>query len=595
MSDVAQEQLPRIERRTAVPSTPGALIRRTLAREWRAVTLSAVLVTVWQVAELMVPVLIAVFIDRAVTTGDAVELAFWAGVLVVHFVVLSLSYRFGARAGLRALQTQAHALRCEISARVLSPRGARSERLPGDVLTIATTDAEMVATVIRQLAFAVAGVVGLLVSAVVLAAIDVVLAAVVLVGVPTVLVATQLLSPRLARRSRVRQDSLGAAAGIAGDFVRGLRPLKGIGGEDAALARYRRESQQAVRASVGAAWWEGLMHAVTAGLSGVFLAVVALVAGVRAVQGDIGVGEFVAVVGISQFLSEPLRTLTFMVAQLAQSRASAARVVSFLSSGPLVVAVGESADDPASGRAHRPASAGVCLELRGVTSGPLVDLCLVAEPGCWLAIVTESPTEAAALLRLLRGEAGPDAGSVLLDAVALEAWGIDALHATMLVSDHHVDLLAGTLLDNIDPRARLDDTALARVLAASAADEVVAHLGAERGTEAEQESPGVPALSGGQRQRVGLARALAADPAVLVLHDPTTAVDGVTEARVAEGLRGLRHGHGSQARTTVMLTSSPVLLASADCVVHVRDGRVVARGTHAELLANHDYRAAVLR
>jgi putative ABC transport system ATP-binding protein len=100
----------------------------------------------------------------------------------------------------------------------------------------------------------------------------------------------------------------------------------------------------------------------------------------------------------------------------------------------------------------------------------------------------------------------------------------------------------------------------------------------------------VRALSGGQRQRVALARALAADPPVLVLDDPLTAVDAVTEQRVATRLRQLRAG-----RTTLLVTSSPALLAVSDRVVLVEGGRVVASGDHAELAATEpDYQAAVL-
>jgi len=574
------------------PTTPGALLRRTVRRHARTLAGASALVTVWQVAELMVPVLIGVVIDRAVVTGDGWQMLLWAAVFALHFVVLSLSYRFGARMGNRALHTESHALRTEVSAHVLSGRGARADRLPGDVVSIATADAEMVAFVVRQLMFTVAGAVGLLVSAVVLAAIDPVLALVVLVGVPCVLVVTQLLSPRLARRSAVRQEALGEAAGIASDLVRGIRPLKGVAGEDAALDRYRRRSQQAATASVGAARWEGVMQGMTEGLSGVFLAVVALVAGVRAVNGDIGVGEFVAVVGISQFLGEPLRMLTFLVAQLAQSRASAARIVDFLATPPLVLATREQAadTDPSSSRSSAPSTPS--LALRAVSYGPLADLTLDAEPGRSVAVVAEDPADAAALLILLRGEAAPDAGTVLVGGRPVGELGVEELHAALLVADHHVELFDGTMRSNVDPHTALDAERLARVLRASAADEVVAQGPA--GLE-EHVRVGGTTLSGGQRQRLGLARALAADPGVLVLHDPTTAVDAVTEARIAEGLHELRHAPGAPTRTTVVLTSSPALLARADVVVHLREGRVVARGSHHDLGADERYRAAVLR
>src|SRR5690606_29026572 len=98
-------------------------------------------------------------------------------------------------------------------------------------------------------------------------------------------------------------------------------------------------------------------------------------------------------------------------------------------------------------------------------------------------------------------------------------------------------------------------------------------------------------LSGGQRQRLVLMRALAADPEVLVLVEPTSAVDAHTEARIAERLGTVREG-----RTTVVMTASPLLLHHADEVVLLQDGLVTARGTHADLLADHSaYRAVVVR
>ena len=100
------------------------------------------------------------------------------------------------------------------------------------------------------------------------------------------------------------------------------------------------------------------------------------------------------------------------------------------------------------------------------------------------------------------------------------------------------------------------------MLDASAAADIVA--GAERGLDEPVQVDGTT-LSGGQRQRLGLARALAADPRVLVLHDPTTAVDAVTEQRIADRMPDVRHAAGE--RATLVLTSSPALLARADLVV----------------------------
>ncbi len=98
-------------------------------------------------------------------------------------------------------------------------------------------------------------------------------------------------------------------------------------------------------------------------------------------------------------------------------------------------------------------------------------------------------------------------------------------------------------------------------------------------------------FSGGQRQRLVLARVLTADPEVLVLVEPTSAVDAHTEARIAARLRAHRAG-----RTTVVTTSSPLMLDAVDEVAFLRDGVIVATGTHAELLRGEPtYRAVVTR
>ncbi|HZM77881.1 MAG TPA: ABC transporter ATP-binding protein, partial [Candidatus Limnocylindrales bacterium] len=98
-------------------------------------------------------------------------------------------------------------------------------------------------------------------------------------------------------------------------------------------------------------------------------------------------------------------------------------------------------------------------------------------------------------------------------------------------------------------------------------------------------------LSGGQRQRVRLARALLAEPEILILIDPTSAVDAHTEARVAQRLKGYRAG-----RTTVVITTSPLLLVSTDAVAHLRHGRIAGTGHHTELLAQDPlYRSLVSR
>jgi putative ABC transport system ATP-binding protein len=566
----------------APPTSPAALIGRGIRRHRARLAGCYLLITSWLLCEALVPVVIGVVIDRAVATGDIASMAVWGGVLVALFVVLSYSYRFGARLGVAALQLEIHLLRVEISEHVLGAEGARTGLLPGETLSLATSDAETIGELLWHIGYTLAGLVGVVASAVVLFSIDVVLGLVVLVGVPLVLVVIQVVTPLIARDTSDQQAGIARATGIATDLVKGLRPLKGIGAEDVATSRYRDHSVVARDASIRTARSVGYMNGLTAALSGLFLALVAYLAGTRALDGSISIGELVAIVGLTQFLAEPIAGLGQTSAQAARSYASARRVVDFLQTPPLATSGTTELDDD---RAE--------LTLTDVTTGPLRELDLHTRCGELVGVVVDDPASGEAIVRLLRGEVRPDdrTGDVTLGGHAVDELTIDALRSRVVVSQHHVDLFEGTLRTTVDPDGTLDDAGLAEVLDASAASDVVS-LHAD-GLE-QPITAGGTTLSGGQRQRLALARALATRAPVLVLAEPTSAVDAMTEQRIADGIRSLRHAHGSTL-STVVLTSSPALLAGADRVVLIGDGRVVATGTHHELAQRDDYRETVLR
>jgi putative ABC transport system ATP-binding protein len=291
------------------------------------------------------------------------------------------------------------------------------------------------------------------------------------------------------------------------------------------------------------------------------------------------------VIGLAQFLMEPFSLLAIVPSWVAEARASAVRVEEVVDAPPLLpVGVG-------------PVPAGpLKLELLGVRFGALTGLDLKVAPGELVGVVAASPSEADALVRVISGRTEPIEGSVLLGGSALQELDLDGARSALLVQPHKSDLFGGTVQANVLAGTDADyaTQALHKVLRASAAEDVVAahpegldHVVVERGAN----------LSGGQRQRLALARALLARPPVLVLHDPTTALDSVTEHVIAAGVRSLRHSEAEAGRfTTVLVASSPALLAVTDRVVVVTDGRVVAEGTHASLSAtDEEYRAVVLR
>ncbi len=461
-----------------------------------------------------------------------------------------------------------------------------------------------------------------------------------LVGLPPVLVAISLLGRPLVRRAASEQAEAAAATGVATDVVAGLRVLKGIGAEATAIERYRVSSRRSLAATLRAARAEAALVGVGTLLTGGFLAVVALVGGHLVADGTIGLGDFIAAVGLTGYLAGPFAVSSFVVAGVARSRASAARVAVLLGT-PVAVAGG--AREPA-----QPASGSLVLD--GVGHESLDGLSLRVAAGEHLGVVCADGADGAALVELLVRAADPRDGSIALDGAAYAELDPELLRRVVRVSAHDAQLFDGSLAENVraqsppsdegpspgtcavpprasapssaapaapestDPRGESQPPITARgsVEAALAATDgavetaltatdgaVAAALAAADVADVAAALPGGldgvlgergRALSGGQRQRVALARALASGAPVLVLQDPTTAVDAVTEARIASRLAALRAG-----RTTIVVTSSPALLAAADRVVLIVAGRAVASGSHLQLLRGDErYRAAVL-
>ncbi|MEU0359314.1 ABC transporter ATP-binding protein [Streptomyces cyaneofuscatus] len=553
------------------------VIRRAVAGQRRDVVVGSLLGAAHQTGEALVPVLIGLIVDRAVVRPDGGALALWLIVLAVVYAMLSYGFRFGARAGERAAEQAAHQLRLDVVRRVLAPHGgAEAGRPPGALVNVATEDARRVGALNMALTLGIAAVVGVIAGAVLLLRASVPLGLLVLVGAPVLMALGHYLARPLEHRSEAEQERAAHASGVAADLVAGVRVLKGLRAESAAVARYRSTSQASREANVRAARAAALQTGLMLTLTGAFIALVALVGGRLVLSGSIGLGALVSAVGLALFLPGPIAVLAWVGAELAKARASAARIADVLA------APGET-----TGGTTEPAapSAGE-LRLHGLGHAGLHGIDLTVRPGEHLGIVVTDTAHAATLLHCLARRCDPDQGRVELDGTPVTELAPAALRSALLVAEHDAQLFDGTLLDNVtaaapagaDPQPAMD---------AAAVDEVAATLpGGTSGRIGERGS----SLSGGQRQRVALARALAADRSVLVVHDPTTAVDAATEARIATGIRRARTG-----RTTVLVTSSPALLAATDRVVLIDGGTVTAEAPHEDLVRDHPvYRTAVL-
>ncbi|MFC9830216.1 ABC transporter transmembrane domain-containing protein [Streptomyces albogriseolus] len=446
----------------------------------------------------------------------------------------------------------------------------------GEVVAVSTGDVEKIGWFVEALSRFTAAAVTVVAVTVGLLVHQPALGVVVAAGLPVLALAVLPLLPKATRRADVQREKAGRATELASDTVAGLRVLRGIGGEDLFLDRYRRASQEVRHAAVRSARMWSLIAAVQVLLPGLLLITVVWYGVQLARDGRIAVGELVTVYSSVMLLTYPLRHFEEIAMAYSFSRPSARRAARVLSLERATDTVGTRAAETPAGDLYDPET-GLC-----------------APSGLLTAVVCGDPDAAGRLSERLGGHAAQEGTSVLLGGVPLDELPLDSARTAVLVQDKDPVLLSGTLeqlLDvpasgAVDPRAALEAAQCQDVLAAL----VQGSLGAEDPMDARITERG-RSLSGGQRQRLALARSLVTDPEVLVLDEPTSAVDSHTEARIAQGLRGLRAG-----RTTVVFTSSPLLLDRADRVVFLHEGTVVAVGGHRELVRTEPrYRAVVTR
>jgi ABC-type multidrug transport system fused ATPase/permease subunit len=456
----------------------------------------------------------------------------------------------------------------------------------GEVVAVSAGDVEKIGWFVEALARFTSSLLATVGLTVALVIYQPALGMMVAAAVPVLAIAVLPLLPRAARRADEQRAKAGRATELASDTVAGLRVLRGIGGEEQFLGRYRQASQEVRTAAVRSARMWALISTVQVVLPGLLLLGVAWYGGRLALAGRISVGELVTVYGAVVFLLFPLRGFEEIAMAYSFSRPSAKRAARVLSLRRTTSAAEAGAawdGELPGGDLHDPATG------------------LTAVAGRLTAVVCGDPDAAGRLADRLgghspsRSEADADDPSVLLGGTALDELPMEAARTAVLVQDKDPVLLSGTLSELLDVPSS-GRVSVPDALAAAQCGDVLDAL-----AQASVDESGDPmrtpitergrSLSGGQRQRLALARSLVADPQVLVLDEPTSAVDSHTEARIARGLRELRTD-----RTTVVFTSSPLMLDLADRVVFVSDGSVTAVGTHHDLLRTDvGYRAVVAR
>jgi len=576
-----------------VHSTPGGFLWWMSRGQWQTLVGGMLFGIVWMSCQAVMPAVIGRAIDRGVADKDGSALLTYAGIMLAIGLVQAITGIMRHRFAVTNWLTAAYRTVQLVGRQAVHLGGTLPRKVStGEVVAIGTSDLSHLGQVMDVSARFAGAIVSFLLVAVILLTTSMPLGLLVLIGVPALMLLIGPLLRPLDRRSAHQRHLMGALSNTASDIVGGLRVLRGIGGEEVFHDRYRRESQTTRQAGVQVARLQSVLDALQVFLPGVFVVIVVWLGARSAAQGQITPGELVAFYGYSAFLMIPLRTATEYANKLIRARVAARRVIRVLALTP-------DHQDPVDPAEPPPAGA----ELADARTG------LRVRAGLVTALVSDEPDEAAELADRLGLSAAEVDDDVTLGGVPLTRLRRDDVRRRIVVSDTGATLFSGRLATVLDapfrgprgsessPREARSPSGsvgwiaggdVPRALATASTDDILEALPdgldtvvAERGRT----------FSGGQRQRLVLARALAGDPEILVLVEPTSAVDAHTEARIAARLRGHRAG-----RTTVVVSSSPLVLDAVDEVAFLHGGRVVATGTHAELLeTDPHYRAVVTR
>ncbi|MBA2332680.1 MAG: ABC transporter ATP-binding protein [Actinobacteria bacterium] len=550
--------------------SPARLLLWVGSRQLGTLALGMGFGTVWMLAQALLPYALGRAVEDGLAADDRGALVAWAGVLLALGVVQAIAGVMRHRtavsnwlqASFRLIQVVSH------HAANAGP-AVRANLTTGEVVATVSNDAMRAGGAFDITARLTGAIVSYVVVAVLLLSSSTVLGLVVLVGVPVLVASLSFVIRPLQARQREQREEVGQLTALGADTVAGLRVLRGIGGEAVFFDRYRSRSEQVRLAGVRVALPQSTLDSAQVLLPGIFVVIVIWLGGRFAVDGRIGPGELVAFYGFAAFLVIPLRTAAEAVDKVTRALVGARRMLDILAVDKMVV-------DPAAPAAAPPADA----LLADARSG------LVVEPGVLTCLVSAEPEEAVELAdrlgRFVEGE------GVTLGGVPLAELPVELVRRRILVSETDPLLFSGTLRHELDPWGGAADDAILEALAIANAEDVLDAL--PHGLDGNVEERG-RSFSGGQRQRVVLARALLADAEILILVEPTSAVDAHTEARIARRLREAR-----ARRTTVVVSASPLVLDQADRVVFLEAGRVSAAGTHRELLASVPaYRATVTR
>ena len=574
---------PRFTEKIERPRNPRGTLRRLLQylRRQRAALLAAALMVVVMVGlDLLGPWLLGRAIDRYIVPRDL------RGLGLNCLLMLGI---YGASALLNWLQSYVLAgvaqqtvrdLRADLFAKLQTlPLRFFDQRAHGELMSRLTNDIENVNQVLSSgVTQIISGVLGLLGITVTMCLLNLRLA---VVSIGAVSIITLVLNRWVIKHTREgfrrQQASLGALNGLIEETITGQRVVQACRREPTVIAQFQQANGDLRQAAIRAQIYAGFIGPLMNTINNISLAVVAGVGGVMAVRGAASVGTIVTFINYTRQFGRPLNDMANLFNMIQSAVAGAERVFAILDETPEI-------DAPT----DRP------VQLQGevifadvnfayVAGTPVLkQASLYARPGQLVALVGPTGAGKTTIVNLLTRFYELDSGRITLDGHDLRDIRKEALRRQLGIVLQDTFLFTGTVRENIR-YGRLDagdDEVIAAAKLANA-DQFIHRLPHGYDTVLSERGGN---LSQGQRQLLAIARAILADPRILILDEATSSVDTRTEKHIQEAMRRLMAG-----RTSFVIAHRLSTIRDADLILVIRDGEIIERGTHAELLAQHGF------
>jgi ATP-binding cassette subfamily B protein len=540
---------------------------------------------IWTMAKLTVPLLAAAAIDDGIRKGDTKTVVVLTLAVVVVGVIQAISTGLRRYAAFRiALRTETD-LRQRLFAHLQRLHFAfHDQAQTGQLMARANTDIQQVETVVILIPLTAASCLTMVGVLVIMVIKSPVLALLALGALPFLNIAATRFSNRIAPVNLGLQEELADLSGVVEESLSGVRVVKGFGAERMQIRRLQTEAQSVLDEALAAAKLRAGFIPLIDFLPTISMVAILWYGGHQVLDGQLQVGDILAFNLYILMLIWPLRMIGMLIAQASRASAGAGRVHEVLETDPEIV------DRPES--VALPEGPGT-VTFDGVRFGygpgrsVLDGLDLTIRGGEAVALVGATGSGKTTVARLLPRFYDVDGGRVLLDGVDVRDVGLKELRKSIGIVFEDTFLFSDSVRENIafaNPEASPD--AVRRAARLSGADSFIEAL--PDGYETLIGEHGF-SLSGGQRQRIAIARAVLADPRVLILDDATSSVDPTKEHEIRAALGEVMTG-----RTTIIIAHRPATIALADRVVLLADGVAIAEGTHAELLATSERYRSVL-